>query len=94
MLVISIITMIIILNIVIIIFSINNKNNSDSLNRENCPGHLLERKLRGSLTYLHASSQLNIVFEAVTQNRIYRIPWHHAGTPSGPMDSVHFLSRT
>ena len=69
MLVISIITMIIILNIVIIVFSINNKNNSDSLNRENCPGHLLERKLRGSLTYLHASSQLNIVFEAVTQNR-------------------------
>lgn len=94
--IISIITMTVILNIIFIIFSVNNEDNSNSLNRENFARHLRGKKAkRGSLNSVHAPSQLNVVFETVTQDRrrLTALFGSTHGTLSGPMLPVCYPSR-
>lgn len=62
--------MTVILNIIFIIFSVNNEDNSNSLNRESFPRHLLGNKVEiGSLNSVHDPSRLSVVFEAVPQDQ-------------------------
>ena len=84
--------MTVILNIIFIILSVNNEDNSNSLNRENFPRHLLGKKAEGgSLNSVHAPSQLSVVFEAVTHDRKRFTALF--GIVSGPRLLVCFLSR-
>lgn len=88
--------MTVILNIIFIVSSVNNEDNSNSLNMENFPRHLLGKKAkRGSLNSARAPSQLDVVFDTVTQDRrrLTALLGSTHGTLSGPMLPVRYPSR-
>lgn len=94
--IISIITMTFSLNIIFIIFSVNNEDNNNSPNRENFPRHLLGKMAkRGSLNSVPVPCQLYDVFEAVTQdrNRLRGLLGVTHQPLSGPVLRVYFRSR-